>query len=135
MRLDHGGDASETEDTKWEKLELGPELTEEQKKELSALLIKYSDVFQDKPGKATVNPVSIPTGSSHPVTTYPYRTPNRWKDKIQAEIDTLLESGIIEPSTSPWASPIVPVPRPGGDVRMCVDYRKLNKVTETDTYP
>ena len=135
MRLDHGGDAVVTDDTKWEKLELGRELGKEQKEELSALLNKYSDVFQDKPGKATVNPVSIPTGSSSPVTTYPYRTPNRWKDKIQTEIDTLLEYGIIEPSTSPWASPIVPVPKPGGDVRMCVDYRKLNKVTETDTYP
>ena len=114
---------------------MGRELGKEQKEDLSALLNEYSDVFQDKPGKATVNPVSIPTGSSSPVTTYPYRTPNRWKDKIQTEIDTLLEYSIIEPSTSPWASPIVPVPKPGGDVCMCVDYRKLNKVTETDTYP
>ena len=135
MRLHHGGDTSETEDVKLDKLELGSEITDEQKKELSALLKKYSDVFQDRPGKALVKPISISTGSNRPVTTYPYRTPNRWKDKIQDEIDTLLEAGIIEPSTSPWASPIVPVPKPGGDVRMCVDYRKLNKITETDIYP
>ena len=54
---------------------------------------------------------------------------------MERQIDTLLKYGIIEPSTSPWVSPIVPVPEPGGDVRMCVDYRKLNKVAETDTYP
>lgn len=52
--LDFGGGPSEREDKKWEKLQLNPELTQEQKKELSTLLKKYSDVFQDKPGKALV---------------------------------------------------------------------------------
>ena len=47
----------------------------------------------------------------------------------------MLDEGIIRPSTSPWASPIHPVPKKGGDLRFCVDYRKLNSVTTKDSYP
>ena len=60
--------------------------------------------------------------------------PMKWKEKVQAEITHLREQGIIEPSHSPWASPIVPVSKPDNSVRMCVDYRKLNAVTVADPY-
>lgn len=89
-------------------------------------------MFQDK---AKVQPFTIETGDTKPISQYPKRLPEKWKQKIQDQVKTLLSSGIITPSSSPWASPIVPVPKPGGDVRMCVDYRALNAVTETDVYP
>ena len=44
------------------------------------------------------------------------------------------EEGIIEPSNSPWSSPIVPIKNPDGLIRMCIDYRKLNAVTIPDPY-
>ena len=47
----------------------------------------------------------------------------------------MLEARIIRPSTSPWASPIVLVPKKGGGVRFCVDYRRLDKVAKFDAYP
>ena len=46
----------------------------------------------------------------------------------------MLDEGIIRPSTSPWASPIHLVPKKCGDLRFCVDYRKLNSVTIKDSY-
>ena len=45
------------------------------------------------------------------------------------------QSNVIDPSTSPWSSPVVLVKKKYGNTRFCVDYRKLNEVTKKDSYP
>lgn len=55
--------------------------------------------------------------------------------QVFKELDDMLAQGVVEPSNSPWASPIVMVKKSDGSYRFCVDYRKLNKVTERDAYP
>lgn len=63
------------------------------------------------------------------------RTSDRENVVIQAETDRMLQDGIIEPSDSTWASPVVIVHKKDGNARFCVDYRRLNAVTRKDRYP
>ena len=57
------------------------------------------------------------------------------KDVIKEELDKMEAQGVIEPSNSPWASPVVLVKKKDGTVRFCIDYRKVNEITEKDAYP
>ena len=55
--------------------------------------------------------------------------------EAQQAIEEMQNAGVIEPSLSPWASPIVLVRKKDGTTRFCVDYRKLNQATKKDSYP
>ena len=59
------------EQTKWDNVQLDPELTEKQGEELMEILIEYTDVFRNIPGEAKVEPFTVPTGDAVPIATYP----------------------------------------------------------------
>ncbi|KAJ9532051.1 hypothetical protein QJQ45_003783 [Haematococcus lacustris] len=55
--------------------------------------------------------------------------------EMKKQVAAFLEQGIIEPSSSPYAAPVLFVKKKSGELRMCVDYRQLNKITLRDQYP
>ncbi|XP_061175911.1 uncharacterized protein LOC133184852 [Saccostrea echinata] len=77
----------------------------------------------------------IDTGNALPVKQRMRRTPAVFQGEEEGHLDKMLEAGVIQPSSSDWASAPLLVRKKDGSVRWCVDYRALNKVTVKDTYP
>lgn len=114
------------------------DLNQEEKNQLKQLLESYVDIFAQNPKKPGItNQVNhqIHTGENKPINLQPYRTGLKEDEIIRKEIKEMLENDIIEPSISPWSAPVVLVKKKDGKLRFCVDYRKLNKITEKDVYP
>ena len=86
-------------------------------------------------GKTSIVRQSIDTGNHKPIKLLPYRTPIIRRETIRRMVDEMCEQGIVQPSRSPWASPVVLVPKKDGSLRFCVDFRRLNLITRKDVYP
>lgn len=78
---------------------------------------------------------SIDTGSELPVKQPPRRIPFSLRKTIDSMVKEMLQQNVIQPSCSPWASPIVLVKKKDGSMRFCVAYRRLNGLTKKDVYP
>ncbi|GJX97370.1 transposon ty3-I gag-pol polyprotein [Tanacetum coccineum] len=78
--------------------------------------------------------IPLKEGANH-VNIRPYKHPPSQKDAIESMVQELLDSKVIRPSYSPFSSPIVIVKKKDGTRRMCIDYKKLNKLTIKDKFP
>jgi len=116
-------------------VEISSDLSESQRQEVVDLLEAFQDVFTDVPALTTLREHSITLTNDEPVHSKPYPIPHAMQETVDKELENMLQMGIIEPSTSPYASPIVVVRKPDGSNRVCVDYRKLNKITVFDPEP
>ncbi|KAL5486579.1 hypothetical protein EMCRGX_G019081, partial [Ephydatia muelleri] len=114
---------------------MGEQLTTEQKEELAGVLKEFAGVFSDLPGRTSLAEHPIECGSARPIRLAPYRIPHAYRKAVQQEISEMLEGGVIELSASEWCSPMVIVQKKDGALRICVDYRKLNSVSQVDAYP
>ena len=67
----------------------------------------------------------------------PRKIPYPLLPKVKQELDSMLERGVISPVTAPtaWCSALVPVPKPSGDVRLCVDLTQLNRAVQIEIHP
>ncbi len=92
-------------------------------------------MFSETPGRTTVIHHEIRTPPGVVVRQRAYRIPEARRPAIEEEVKKMLELEIVEPSRSPWASPIVMVPKPDNTLRFCNDFRKLNDVSTFDGYP
>ncbi|CAM5113390.1 unnamed protein product [Natator depressus] len=106
-----------------------------QQQQIKELCTSYAPMFSATPGLTERAYYSIDTGNAHPIEVQPYRVTPQAKTSIEQEIQDMLQIKVIRPSGNAWASPVVLVPKPDGEICFCVDYRKLNAVTRPDNYP
>ncbi|KAJ8050432.1 hypothetical protein HOLleu_03637 [Holothuria leucospilota] len=112
-----------------------PNLSDTQTLELNQTLRQYQDILTDLPGRTTLGQHEIQLTSDDPVHQKPYPLPFALRQTIKREIDFMLDLGVIEPSNSPYSSPIVIVEKKDGSNCFCVDFRCLNKITVFDAEP
>ena len=110
------------------------ELPECSREGLCAVVKEHEYLFRTTPGVTQAATHFIPT-TGNPVRVPPRRVPAHYREEVEEQISAMLEQGIIEESSSPWMAPAVFVPKKTGGVRICVDYRELNKKTAKDSYP
>ena len=113
-------------------------LNYEEKMQLAKLLIEYQDVFaRDEFDLGNFSGIehSIDTGQAKPIKQRMRRTPVCFMGEEEAHLKKMLEAGVIQESTSEWASAPVLIRKRDGTVRWCVDYRALNDVTVKDVFP
>ncbi|CAM5135769.1 unnamed protein product [Natator depressus] len=107
-----------------------------QRQQIKELCTSYAPTFSATPGLTERAYHSIDTGNAHPIrASVRHLMSPEAKTAIEQEIQGMLQMGVIHPSGSAWASPVVLVPKPDGEIRFCVDYHKLNAVTRPDYYP
>ncbi|KAJ9518063.1 hypothetical protein QJQ45_009997 [Haematococcus lacustris] len=108
------------------------------KADLQTLLDEYSDVFKpltDTPPERPVGHTIPLVPDARPPVTPMYRLSKPEQEELKRQIQDYLSKGMIEPSSSPYAAPILFVQKKSGELRMCIDYRQLNKLTLRDQYP
>lgn len=96
---------------------------------ISKTLADFADVFADPkhlpPHRVSDHAISLQPNSA-PVNVRPYRYNPQQKDEIERQVNEMLASGLIKPSMSPFASPVLLVRKKDGTWRFCIDYRRLN---------
>ena len=116
-------------------ISINTNLNSNQKTEIHGLVDSFSDIFSDLPAKTNAIKHTIKVSSEEPVKLKPYPLPFSSEQVVREEINNMLLNDVIEPSDSPYSSPIVLVKKKDGSIRFCIDFRKLNSITIGDACP
>ena len=104
------------------------------------LIVKdFSDVFLNDllgllPDREVEFTIDLVPGTT-PISKAPYRMAPIELKKLKVQLQELLDKGFIRPSVSPWGAPVLFVKKKDGSMRLCIDYRELNKVTVRNKCP
>ncbi|KAK8583482.1 hypothetical protein V6N13_108843 [Hibiscus sabdariffa] len=100
---------------------------------------EFLDVFSEElPGLPPDRDVEFEIETypgSAPVSMAPYRMAPKELKELKVQLQELLDRGFIRPSSSPWGASVLFVKKKDGSLRLCIDYRKLNKLTVKNKYP
>jgi hypothetical protein len=103
------------------------------------ILREYRDVFPEEvPGLPPRRDIDFSielTPGAVPVSRTPYRMSTPELVELKLQLKEMMDKGYIQPSVSPWGAPVLFVKKKDGTLRLCIDYRKLNKVTIKNKYP
>ncbi|KAM1721715.1 hypothetical protein ACFX12_023218 [Malus domestica] len=99
----------------------------------------YPDVFPDDlpglpPNREVEFSIDLLPGTD-PISLTPYRMAPAELRELKIQLQELLDKGFIQPSSSPWGAPVLFVKKKDGTLRLCIDYRQLNRVTIKNRYP
>lgn len=100
---------------------ISPHLNQRDKQQLRKLLHDFADVFDDEISESNITYHKINTGDTTPIKQRTRRQPYAHHEESARQIKQMLDQGIIQPSTSPWSSPIILVRKKSGELRFCVD--------------
>ncbi|XP_076033590.1 uncharacterized protein LOC143020752 [Oratosquilla oratoria] len=106
-----------------------------QVEDIKSLLTEFEYIFGDISRPCSTLEHDVETEGALPIRQRPYRLNAFKREYLRAEVQRLQELGIVEPSHSPWASPVVLVPKPDSSMHLCIDYRRVNAMTRADGYP
>jgi hypothetical protein len=110
--------------------------TAPQQRLLIELVYEFRDIFTDEPGFCQKVAHTINTGDHPPISVPPFREPLALRQLTKEYVANLLKKKLVRPSKSPWAAPVLIIPKKEtGKWRFVVDYRKLNKIVPRDSFP
>ncbi|TXT11509.1 uncharacterized protein COLE_01919 [Cutaneotrichosporon oleaginosum] len=117
-------------------VDINPALNSDQRAAVVRLLHQHSAAFSQNGsvGRTTLTTFTVDTADSEPIGQAPYHASPRQRQAIDEALDRMIADKQIQPSSSPWSSPVIVVTQ-NGKPRVCIDYRKLNTVTKGDQYP
>lgn len=113
-------------------------LTDHEKEQVREMLLELKLALSkgdNDIGKAAVEPHRIEVTQQTPIWQKPRQFSQPTNDQIEQQCADLLANDILEHSDSGWSSAVVPVRKPDGTLRLCIDYRQVNKVTRKENYP
>ena len=111
------------------------DVNEEYHERIRAMLAQHEDMWSGKLGGIQVlrHRIDLVKGARL-FKAHPFRAGPKTRELEDFECERQLDAGVIEPSQSEWASPVLSIPKKDGKLRFCIDYRKLNEITKKDSY-
>ena len=112
---------------------------EEARLEDVAVVRDFPDVFPEElpgppPDRQLEFTIDLEPGAA-PISKAPYRMAPKELEELKIQLQELMDLGFVRPSVSPWGAPVLFVKKKDGSMRMCIDYRELNKLTLKNKYP